>query len=127
MSAPLVTNAADREQLRHARRKEQQSAQRGEDDLAHLLADPAFRRWLYAEVLERQHMFRSVFATDPLTMAYQAGQQDVAHRVAAHIEGAKPGALFLLMQEAATQRERDALEALALRTGATRSSEETNE
>ena len=93
-----VRNAGDAEQVGKAKRGRKFERDVELDDLRTVLSIPAGRRFVW-RILTRYGAFRSVFAPDALTMARNAGWQDVTHWLMAEIEAARPPAFLEMMQE----------------------------
>lgn len=93
----IVHNAADARQVREARKKVRQSAQRERDDMRAVLATEAGRRVLW-RLLEHCQPFASALgATDAITN-FTVGRQDVGHFLYAQITEANPDAFIQMMR-----------------------------
>jgi len=103
MVEPVVTNAADREQLELADEEIDLESREFKNDLRQVLTTPQGRRVIFA-LLEDCHVFESVFSTDALVMSFKAGEQNIGQQWSAKVEQTKPGALFELMKAAAVDR-----------------------
>ena len=115
MREPLITNAADPQQLKDAQVNEQDRLTLEAKDLAEVLNTPAGKR-VFWRLLEDCHLFGTVFNHDPLEMARLAGQQEIAHTWRARIDGAVPGAFLKLQQSVALERAAQDRERRARRT-----------
>lgn len=115
MAEPLITNAADPQQLKDAQISEQDRRSLEDKDIAEVLNLPAGKR-VFWRLLEDCHLFGTVFDTDPLEMARLAGQQEIAHTWRTRIDQAIPGAFLKLQQAVAVERAAQDRERRARRT-----------
>lgn len=111
-----VENAADRQQVKHASRKEKDRARRDVDDLAALLRLPEFRRFAW------RLMGMCCYGENPTRPrgdeTHQViGKQDIARWFLSEMGNAGQLESWLLMQrEAWQERRREEVEAEAVRT-----------
>ena len=94
---PLVTDAASREQVREAEKKQHLRLTQKQKDLAEVLSTPAGRRvmWMY---LQRAGVFETVWENSA-KIHYNAGQQDFGHSIMADIVEAGEQFFFTMMTE----------------------------
>lgn len=109
---PAVANAADRDQVKYAARKDKELMLREERDLQAVLKLPEGRRLLF-RVLTHCKVFESIWHPSALIHA-NAGRQDVGHAVMAWINDADPEALFIMMKESRAVEKRDDAERKAV-------------
>lgn len=112
MNAPLVKNAADRNQVKLAGRKERDKAARDMADVRAVLATPEGKRFVW-RLLGHSQMFESIWHPSALIHA-NAGRQDFGHFIWNICEQADQEAVFAMMREAKVAEKRDALEAQAV-------------
>lgn len=93
----VITNVADRDQVRAATRRQRAELRRQRKDMVKLLELPEARRYLWSLMADCK-VFGSVWAPDE-QIRYNSGQQDVGHRILADITEASPDALLLMMRE----------------------------
>lgn len=110
-----VANAANRDQVRRANRKDKDDRRRELEILRAVLDSDAGEQLLW-RLLQHGGMFESVFSTDPLTMAFQAGSQNESRWLASEIEQADPEALFRMMRNARKRQLSEAAENAAANT-----------
>lgn len=116
MKPAEVGNAGDPKQVRRAEQRVRSRQKRFARALRAVLETPE-GRLLFGErqlgVLARCGTFRTVFADNPVRMAYNAGRQDVGHELMALLTGAGEE-LFLRMEaECRALEARDAVETAA--------------
>ena len=112
---PLVDNATDRRQQHRADKKLKDRRTIAKANWQGMLAraDGRFVLW---DVLEKCGVFGSVFSTDPLLMARNAGRQDLGHELMILISEAEPNALELLLREGRERERRDVEQTVAEKT-----------
>jgi hypothetical protein len=115
VAEPLITNAADPQQLKDAQISEQDRLTLEAKDIVEVLNTPAGKR-VFWRLLEDCHLFGTVFNHDPLEMARLAGQQEIAHTWRTRIDQAIPGAFLKLQQAVAIERTAQDRERRARRT-----------
>lgn len=103
-----VRNAADRDQVKNAERRDRDRHAREMRDLAEVLRSDAGRRVLW-RMLEHCKVFESIWHPSALIHA-QAGRQDVGHWLMAQIAAADEEAIFVMMKEARALAKRDRVE-----------------
>lgn len=93
MSAPraLVANAADKQQVEEAGKKEKRGRLHDNDDLNSLLDQPAFLRVAW-RLLDEASTLSSIIGSTPEMTYYNAGKQDYGHWLIKEFETARPGA-----------------------------------
>lgn len=114
MPAPLQTNAANPQQLRHATRKEKQRLERRLGALRAVMATPEGRMVMW-ELLERAGIFRSIWHPSA-QIHYNAGRQDFGHEILAWLTDADEEAYLTMEREMRTLARRESNEAEAVRT-----------
>ena len=121
-----VLNAADRDQVRRAGRKDRDRAARVATDAAAVLASTHGRRFCW-DLLERAGVYRSIW--DPTArIHYNAGRQDFGHELMALLVSAQPDLYLLMEQEARARQKRDDAETDAAHTApASATTHETSE
>lgn len=87
----LVGNAADRQQVEEAGRKEKRVRAREGDDLNVLLDQSAFLRFAW-RLLDRASTLASIVGATPEMTYYNAGKQDYGHWLIEEFEKARQGA-----------------------------------
>lgn len=98
MQEPLVTNAADKRQVKEARKRETRSRDRELEDIRAVLKTREGRRF-YWRLMERCRAFSSVFDASGSKVYYNAGQQDIGHFLIAEMSEVDPNILVLMMKE----------------------------
>jgi hypothetical protein len=96
--APLVTNAASKKQVERAAKVKHFLDEKDRREFGELLDDPKFRRYLWA-LLGFCKINETIFEQSS-RIYYNAGVQDVGHRILAQILEARPQTYLLMMQEA---------------------------
>lgn len=112
---PLVQNAADPRQVRHARRKEKRNREEELADLTTVLSDPVARRVLW-RVVSYCGVFGEVFDDASHRTAFNAGVRNVGLFLVNEITAANETAFFLMMKEARAREASQGVEAEAIRT-----------
>jgi hypothetical protein len=97
MDKAVVRNAADREQVTAARKKEALTQANRDERLKRLLASEDFRGYIW-EVLEECKVFESIMETSA-RVYYNAGRQDVGHEIMGEIVRVSPETFIRMMQE----------------------------
>jgi len=95
---PLVTNAASHKQVERAEKAQHFQLEKDRREFAELLDDPRFRRYLW-RLMGFCKVNETIFEQSS-KIYYNAGVQDVGHRVLAQILEARPQSYLLMMQEA---------------------------
>lgn len=94
----LVGNASDKEQVKKARRAENNLEEKKLDDMRWVLRDPQGRRVLW-RIMSFCKSYSSAYATEANDAYYNIGQQDVGRFVMSEITKADEEKLFLMMKE----------------------------
>lgn len=94
---PLVTDAADKKQIKSAEQKEKIMRDRELSDIAMVASTIEGRRFLW-RVLEKCRVFETIWENSA-RIHYNAGQQDLGHFVMAEIVETKKEILFQMMTE----------------------------
>lgn len=115
MNAPLVANAADAKQVKHARRKEASRGERELGEMRAVLATPAGRAVMW-RLLGRLGYGRTLADLPSDRIPVAAGQQDAMWSVLAEIVAADEESLITMMRESRASENREAAEAVAVRT-----------
>jgi hypothetical protein len=115
MNEPLVANAADSKQVRHARRKEASRVERERNQMRAVL-DTVDGRAVVWRLLQRLGYGQTLAGMEPARIPVAAGQQDAMWQVLAMVVDADEESLIRMMREARATEKRDAVEAQALRT-----------
>lgn len=97
MNKPLVTDAADKKQIKNAEQKEKLSRDQELSDLAIVGATKEGRRFLW-RLLEKCKVFESVWENSA-RIHFNAGQQDLGHFVMSEITECDQKILFQMMTE----------------------------
>jgi hypothetical protein len=97
MAEPLVTNAASKKQVERAGKVEHFRHEKDRREFAELLEDPRFRRYIWRLMADCK-IHESIFEQNS-KIYYNAGVQDVGHRILAQLLEARPPALLQMMQE----------------------------
>lgn len=100
-----VSNAADRQQVERAGRRDKDKAENVRNAWREIVKSPAGRVVLW-DLLEHCSVFKSIWHPSALIHA-NAGRQDVGHHVLAKINDADPEAIFTMMKEAKLAEQRD--------------------
>lgn len=87
----LVANAADRQQVEEAGKKEKRRAVHQGDDINSLMDQPAFLRVAW-RLLDEASVNSSIVGSTPEMTYYNAGKQDYGHWLIKELETARPGA-----------------------------------
>lgn len=115
MTEPLVANAADPRQVKHARRKERNRHEREVAEMRAVLATQEGRAVFWRLLGSLGYgMTLAKVATDRIPVA--AGQQDAMWQVLALITEADEESLIKMMRESRASETREAAEAQAVRT-----------
>lgn len=93
----LVKNAADEEQIREGELRLRFGKREMEADLAHLLSQPQFRRYVWRH-LTQCGIFRVSTSCDNYTF-FREGERNIGLRLQAEIMEVSPDAYLLMMQE----------------------------
>lgn len=93
----VTANAADAGQVKEARRRERDQLKQETDDLRWLLDQPQFRRFVW-RYLGWCRVFESIFEQSS-KIYFNAGVQDVGHKLMAEVTAASPEAFLQMMQE----------------------------
>jgi len=104
----LVRNAGDEQQVANAKESVTHRAEREAAEWVTLMSHPGNRARLW-DILGRCHTYETIFSTESLIMARDAGQQEIGHWLLAKIGTASP-ALLLIMQQEAARREGNEIE-----------------
>lgn len=100
----LVGNAADQEQVRDARRKEDSLRRQQLADIERLLETDHGRRFLW-RILEQTSVHGTVMHPgDPHMTSYRAGQQDIGHWLMQEMTEASPDSYPELVAEHAREK-----------------------
>lgn len=94
---PLVTDAANQRQVEKAQKRAEYNEKRKIEDMQKLLALPEFRRYIW-DVLGFCRISESIFETSA-RIYYNAGQQDVGHKIQGDIITARPEAYIQMMED----------------------------
>lgn len=114
MNAPLVKNAADSKQVRHAGRKERDRADRERADVRAVLATPHGKRFIW-RLLCHSQMFASIWHPSALIHA-NAGRHDFGHFIWMICEDADQESVFTMMRDAKADEKSDAAEAQSVQS-----------
>lgn len=114
-TAPLVANAADAGQVRHARRKDKDAAQVARDDLRFILSDQRGRRFLWSLMGWTGYLENPTHARGDMTHQ-NIGRADVGRKLLADILEADEKSYLTMQAEARLRDKSDRVEAEALRT-----------
>lgn len=101
----LVSNAADAEQVKSAKSKEDRQREQQLNDICAVLAIDSGRRLIW-RLLGYCKIHESVMEQSA-RIYYNAGVQDVGHFILAEILAARPDAFLQMMQEAQKQEKSD--------------------
>lgn len=112
---PLVQNAADPKQVRHAKRQEKEAREIELEDLRIVLSTEAGRRFAW-RVLTYCKVFADTFDESVHRTAFNSGVQNVGHFVMGEITAASEDGLFLMMSENRARQQKLAGDAEAMRT-----------
>ncbi len=95
---PLIQNAANEEQVKHAKAREKTGREREINDIRQLLQSPHGRRFIW-RLLDHCSVFRSIW--HPSAQIHcNAGRQDVGHFIMAEVTAANEDAFLQMMKEA---------------------------
>ena len=97
MEKSLVKNAADKKQVKDARRKEKSERDRELLDIKNVLETESGRRLLW-RMLARCKTFGTVWSGSAL-IHYNAGQQDIGHWLLSEMNQSDPDSFLLMMKE----------------------------
>lgn len=100
---PLVQNAADKAQVRKARKKEGYDRILELTDLRTILNQPQGRRVMW-RILEQAKIFGSIW-DGSARIHYNAGQQDFGHFIMSEIIAADPEFFYTMMRENGDKKE----------------------
>lgn len=98
-------NAADAKQVKKRERKANSLAEQHRVDLAQLLQDPVFRRYIWRVIHEYCGVMQSAFSTNGSSMTFQVGMQDLGKRIWAEIEQVNAKSIPQMMIEYQESRE----------------------
>lgn len=115
MTAPLVSNAADVKQVRHARQREKRLVERQVDQMRQVL-DTVAGRGVMWRLLGELGYGVSLDTVAPENLAVAAGKQAGMWLLLARIVEADEGALIKMMREASAEQKNEAMVAEAVRT-----------
>jgi hypothetical protein len=99
----LTGNAADREQVEKAEKKEKRRDIREAGDLSALLEMATFQRWAW-RLLEKASVNSSVISHSPEMTYYNAGKQDFGHWLMDEFEKARPGSYLEIIKAHAQEK-----------------------
>lgn len=94
---PLVTNAADEEQVKESKLHEKFSRETELSDVAHVLSSPQGRRF-YWRLLTECKTFESIMTGSAYTY-YNSGKQDLGHYLLGELNAADPEAYLKMLKE----------------------------
>lgn len=92
------TNAADENQVRQGKQKDQRTKEREIDDLKGLLSTPGGRRFLW-RYIEFCGIFESSFSSSGSEMFFLEGQRNVGLKLIKEIMEADANAYIVMMKE----------------------------
>jgi len=94
----LVKNAADKDQVKNAKRKEKHRQDKNIMDMQHVLGSLNGRRlmWKYLTICG---IFETSFSTDTNRTMFNEGQRNIGLAILADINEANPEAYLLMMKE----------------------------
>jgi len=98
MNQPLVRNAADKEQVKGAKRKEKSRRENEVVDTQYILSSFNGRRFLW-RYLELCGVFKTSFSPESSQAAFNEGQRNVGLRLLSDINEANPDAYLQMMKE----------------------------
>lgn len=107
MSDEQPYNAADPRQVKKRADKAKKAAERNDDDLAKLLGQPEFRRFVWSLICERCQIFQSPFNPNGSTQSVNIGRQGVGLELLAEIERVDARLVPQMMIEYAEAKARD--------------------
>jgi hypothetical protein len=93
----LVANAGDRQQLARATKIEKVAGQQDRQDFTVVVSTKEGRRWVW-RMLGVCRVFESVYHPSAL-IHYQAGQQDIGHRIQGEMVRDHSEMYFLMIKE----------------------------
>lgn len=97
MDRVMVKNAADEQQVKDAKHKEQRKSERDLNDLAWVMSAREGRRYVW-RLLTHCKVFGSVWSSSAL-IHYNSGMQDVGHYILSQINDLDPELLVLMIKE----------------------------
>ena len=93
-----MSNIASEAQVKRAEQREKDLRRRELNDLRTVLSNVSGRRFVW-RILEKCHVFGSVFSADQSIMAHQSGQQDLGHFLMAEVIEADENLMIKLMKD----------------------------
>lgn len=93
---PIITNVADPDQIKNAKKKEKFARENELEDIKATLALPQAQRFVW-RILERCKTFESIYEQSA-RIHYNAGQQDLGHFLMSEIISADEQLLFAMMK-----------------------------
>lgn len=99
----FVKNAADKNQVKKGRRKEEILRDGEIDDLRHILSSVQGRRFIWG-LLGKCHVFKTSFTGNSTTF-FNEGKRDIGLRVLAYVNEAGPELYITMMQESKKEGE----------------------
>lgn len=91
-------DAGDSRSVRKDRQEKKTLEQIRNETLHAMMSEERNRRWFY-EVLEACHIGQNIFSSDPLRMAFNAGESNIGLQIFAQLQGACPDLYLKMMEE----------------------------